>query len=72
MKVKELINKLTEFDMNAEITISDKKFMKGNREAIENEVLEKGITEKDTEYEVLDIFSINSEDVDILIEEIKK
>jgi hypothetical protein len=72
MKVKELINKLTEFDMNAEITISDKKFMKGNREAIENEVLEKGITEKDTEYEVLDIFSISSEDVDILIEEIKK
>ena len=72
MKVKELINKLTEFDMNAEITISDKKFMKGNREAIENEFLEKGITEKDTEYEVLDIFSISSEDVDILIEEIKK
>ena len=72
MKVKELINKLTEFDMNAEITISNKKFMKGNREAIENEVLEKGITEKDTEYEVLDIFSISSEDVDILIEEIKK
>lgn len=71
MKVKELINKLTEFDMNAEITISDKKFMKGNREAIENEVLEKGITEKDTEYKVLDIFSISSEDVDILIEEIK-
>ena len=71
MKVKELINKLTEFDMNAEITISDKKFMKGNREAIENEVLEKGITEKDTEYEVLDIFSIDSEEVDILIEEIK-
>ena len=71
MKVKELINKLTEFDMNAEITISDKKFMKGNREAIENEVLEKGITEKDTEYEVLDIFSISNEEVDILIEEIK-
>ena len=72
MKVKELINKLTEFDMNAEITISDKKFMKGNREAKGEEFLENGITEKDTEYEVLDIFSISSEDVDILIEEIKK
>ena len=71
MKVKELINKLTEFDMNAEITISDKKFMKGNREAKGEEVLEKGITEKDTEYEVLDIFSISSEEIDILIEEIK-
>ena len=71
MKVKELINKLTEFDMNAEITISDKKFMKGNREAKGEEFLENGITEKDTEYEVLDIFSIDSEEVDILIEEIK-
>ena len=71
MKVKKLINKLTEFDMNAEITISDKKFMKGNREAKGEEVLENGITEKDTEYKVLDIFSISSEDVDILIEEIK-
>jgi len=71
MKVKELINKLTEFDMNAKITISDKKFMKGNREAIENEVLENGITEKDTEYKILDVFSVYSEDVDILIEEIK-
>ena len=71
MKVNELINKLTEFDMNAKITISDKKFMKGNREAIENEVLENGITEKDTEYKILDVFSVYSEDVDILIEEIK-
>ena len=71
MKVRELINKLTEFDMNAEITISDKKFMKGNREAKGEEFLENGITEKDTEYEVLDIFSIDSEEVDILIEEIK-
>ena len=71
MKVKKLINKLTEFDMNAEITISDKKFMKGNREAKGEEVLENEITEKDTEYKVLDIFSISSEDVDILIEEIK-
>ena len=71
MKVKELINKLTEFDMNAKITISDKKFMKGNREAKGEEVLENGITEKDTEYEVLDIFSISNEEVDILIEEIK-
>ena len=71
MKVKELISKLTEFDMNAEITISEKKFMKGDKEAKGDEFLENGITEKDIEFEVLDIFSVYSEDVDILIQEIK-
>ena len=71
MKVKELISKLTEFDMNAEITISEKKFMKGDKEAKGDEFLENGITEKDIEFEVLDIFSVYSEDVDILIKEIK-
>ena len=71
MKVKELISKLTEFDMNAEITISEKKFMKGDKEAKGDEFLENGITEKDIEFEVLDIFSVYNEDVDILIKEIK-
>ena len=71
MKVKELISKLTELDMNAEITISEKKFMKGDKEAKGDEFLENGITEKDIEFEVLDIFSVYNEDVDILIKEIK-
>jgi len=71
MKVKELISKLTEFDMNAKITISEKKFMKGDKEAEGDEFLEDGITEKDIEFEVLDIFSVYNEDVDILIKEIK-
>jgi len=71
MKVKELISKLTEFDMNAKITISEKKFMKGDKEAKGDEFLENGITEKDIEFEVLDIFSVYNEDVDILIKEIK-
>ena len=50
MKVKELINKLTEFDMNAEVRLGDIKYMKGDKEAIENEFLDNDIIEKHIDY----------------------
>jgi hypothetical protein len=71
MKVKELINKLTEFDMNAEIRLGDIKYMKGDKEAIENEFLDNDIIEKHIDYEIADIFSVDNDYVDLTINEIK-
>jgi hypothetical protein len=72
MKVKELINQLIEFDMNAEIRIGDIKYMKGNREATEDEFSDNDIIEKHMDYEIADIFSVDDNYVDLTINEIKK
>ena len=61
-----------EFNMNAEIRIGDIKFMKGNREAIGDEFSDNDITEKHVDYEILDIFNIEDDYVDLTINEIKE
>ena len=71
MKVKELINKLTEFNMDSEIRLGDIKYMKGDKEATEDEFLDNDIVQKNVDYEILDIFSVDDEYVDLTINEIK-
>jgi hypothetical protein len=72
MKVKELINQLTEFNMDAEIRIGDIKYMKGDKEAIGDEFLDNDIIEKPIDYEIADIFSVDDNYVDLTLNEIKK
>jgi hypothetical protein len=71
MKVKELIGKLIEFDMDSKIRLGDIKYMKGNKEAVEDEFLDKDITEKYIDYEISDVFSVDNNYVDLTINEIK-
>ena len=71
MKVKELIGKLIEFDMDSKIRLGDVKYMKGNKEAVEDEFLDKDITEKYIDYEISDVFSVDNNYVDLTINEIK-
>ena len=71
MKVKELIGKLIEFDMDSKIRLGDVKYMKGNKEAVEDEFLDKDITEKYVDYEISDVFSVDNNYVDLTINEIK-
>jgi hypothetical protein len=71
MKVKELINRLTEFNMDSEVRLGDIKHMKGNKEATESEFFDKDIIQKNVDYEILDIFSVDDEYVDLTINEIK-
>ena len=71
MKVKELIGKLIEFDMDSKIRLGDIKYMKGNKEAVGDEFLDKDITEKYIDYEISDVFSVNNNYVDLTINEIK-
>jgi len=71
MKVKELIGKLIEFDMDSKIRLGDIKYMKGNKEAVEDEFLDKDITEKYIDYEIYDVFSVDNNYVDLTINEIK-
>jgi len=72
MKVKELINKLTEFNMDSEVRLGDIKYMKGNKEATEDEFSDNDIIQKNVDYEILDIFSVDDEYVDLTINEIKE
>ena len=72
MKIKELINQLTEFNMDAEIRIGDIKYMKGNKEAVGDEFLDNDIIEKPIDYEIADIFSVDDNYVDLTLNKIKK
>jgi len=72
MKVKELINQLTEFNTDAEIRIGNIKYMKGNKEAVGDEFLDNDIIEKPIDYEIADIFSVDDTYVDLTLNEIKK
>ena len=72
MKVKELINKLTEFNMDSEVRLGDIKYMKGDKEATEDEFSDNDIIQKNVDYEILDIFSVDDEYVDLTINEIKE
>jgi len=46
MKIKELINRLTEFNMDSEVRLGDIKHMKGDKEATESEFFDKDIIQK--------------------------
>jgi hypothetical protein len=46
--------------------------MKGDKEATENEFFDKDIIQKNIDYEIIDIFSVDDEFVDLTINEIKE
>ena len=72
MKVKELINKLTEFNMDSEVRPGNIKHLKGDKEATEDEFFDNDIVQKNIDYEIIDIFSVDDEFVDLTINEIKE
>jgi hypothetical protein len=63
MKVKELINKLTEFNMDSEVRLGDIKHMKGDTEATESEFFDNDIVQK--------LEKVNSQPIFISTEEIR-
>lgn len=71
MKVKELINMLTEFNMDYEVRLGDIKYIKDDKEATEDEFSDNDVIQKNVDYEIIDIFSIEDNYVDLTINEIK-
>jgi hypothetical protein len=71
MKVRELINELTKFDMNSKVIVGDIKFIKNEREATAKELLDYGVSYECKDYEIVDIFG-SVDEVNITIEKERK